>query len=121
MFIGTFGDRSPRYGMPRVPSHMLFRQRADGTFESIAAPAIVEPSRCSAGALADLDNDGDLDLYVCNNKLLVPTRPEPRRSIQLQGNRLYRNDGGTFVDVSARSGACPRQGSHDPSGSRWPG
>lgn len=42
-----------------------------------------------ASAWDDLDNDGDLDVYVAND---------------FGRNNLYRNDGGTFVDVAAELG-----------------
>jgi len=45
--------------------------------------------RTLTNALADFDNDGDLDIFVgFNNK----------------PNRLYRNDGGTFTDVASQVG-----------------
>src|SRR4029453_13545638 len=51
-------------------------------------------------ALFDMDNDGDLDLYlVQSGNLFAPAG-------QLTGHRLYRNRGdGTYDDVSAGSGA----------------
>jgi hypothetical protein len=49
----------------------------------------------SGAAWADYDNDGNLDLYICD----VATVPGG-------GNRLYRNNGnGTFTDVTERAGA----------------
>jgi hypothetical protein len=42
-------------------------------------------------AVADYDNDGDLDLFV---------------GFRGQPNRLYRNDGGTFTDVASRVGVA---------------
>jgi len=42
-------------------------------------------------AIADYDNDGDLDIFVGFNQ---------------QSNRLYRNDGGTFTDVAAQAGVA---------------
>ncbi len=42
-------------------------------------------------AVADFDNDGDLDLFV---------------GFRQRPNRLYRNDGGTFTDVAARVGVA---------------
>ena len=49
----------------------------------------------SGGALFDFDNDDDLDLYlVQGNSLSTSTEPPPK-------NRLYRNDGGIFVDITA--------------------
>ena len=49
----------------------------------------------SGGALFDFDNDEDLDLYLVQGNALSPsTAPLPT-------NRLYRNDVGVFVDVTA--------------------
>ncbi len=60
-------------------------------------------------AFFDYDRDGDLDCYLLNNSLrsvggydLI----EGQRNIpdSLGGNRLYRNDGGHFTDVSQEAG-----------------
>lgn len=52
----------------------------------------------SGGALFDFDNDGDLDLYLIQgNPLSESTQPLPE-------NRLYRNESGVFVDVTASAG-----------------
>ncbi len=49
----------------------------------------------SGGALFDFDNDDDLDLYLVQGNSLSPsTEPPPK-------NRLYRNDRGIFVDITA--------------------
>ena len=49
----------------------------------------------SGGALFDFDNDNDLDLYLVQGNSLSPsTEPPPK-------NRLYRNDRGIFVDITA--------------------
>lgn len=50
----------------------------------------------------DYDDDGDLDLY------LVQGGDLDRSTTNLPGNRLYRNDDGTFVDVSDRAGVGDR-------------
>jgi enediyne biosynthesis protein E4 len=50
-------------------------------------------------ALFDMDNDGDLDLFVCQGGDLVDPNKNPRM------DRLYRNDGkGNFEDVTEGSG-----------------
>ncbi|MEO7965659.1 MAG: CRTAC1 family protein, partial [Gemmatimonadaceae bacterium] len=59
-------------------------------------------------AFLDYDGDGDLDLFVINNS------PRPVSSFgqrntrnerdKYGGHKLYRNDGGHFVDVSAQAG-----------------
>ena len=50
----------------------------------------------SGVALFDFDNDNDLDLYLVNGSDL-PGKVSPT----LPTNRLYRNDDGTFTDVTA--------------------
>ncbi|MCB9831716.1 MAG: CRTAC1 family protein [Planctomycetes bacterium] len=57
----------------------------------------------SGAAFFDMDGDGDPDLYLasgCSWPGDEPVRPG--------GGRLYRNDGGHFVDVSADSGLDTR-------------
>ena len=68
----------------------LYRNRQDGTFTNATAAAGVSNDRyAKAVAAGDMDNDGDLDLFVSNIGL----------------NRLYRNKGdGTFRDVAERAG-----------------
>ena len=71
-------------------SHILLRCSENGTFLDVTAevglPYIGTPHQ---GLWADMDNDGDLDLFViCRD----------------ESNLLYRNDGGTFTNVSAESG-----------------
>ena len=61
------------------------------------------------GAFFDYDLDGDLDLYLLNNSLrsvggydLIPgqrKKPDPAG-----GNKLYRNDGNTFTNVTNKAG-----------------
>jgi hypothetical protein len=68
--------------------------RNDGNFEFVDAtrPTGLEQNNTRfslAAAWEDVDNDGDLDLYVAND---------------FGRNNLYRNDGGRFVDVAAAAG-----------------
>ncbi len=76
----------------------LYRNRGDGSFEDVSALLPEEPRlRLGlAAAFFDFDDDGDLDLYVLNDKY--------------GGNLLWRNDGPgcggwCFADVSAETGA----------------
>lgn len=74
-------------------SNLLFRQKADGTFEDVSASSkIYDPEGKALGvAFADFDNDGWTDVFVANDSV--------RQS-------LYRNRGnGTFEDVALMAGA----------------
>ncbi len=69
----------------------LFVNRGNGTFsEASSARNIADPGPHAQGiAVGDYDNDGDLDLYMCDD----------------QGpNRLYRNDEGDFNEVASEAG-----------------
>lgn len=104
----------------------LFRNLGQGRFEDVTAKAgVAGPSGAwsTAAAWVDVDNDGDLDLYVgqyvgwsreldlrVNNQLVGVGRAYGRPwNFPGEVPRLYRNDGGTpgvirFTDVSAASG-----------------
>ena len=74
----------------------LFRNDGDGTFRDVALAAGVVNMRFAKGtAWGDVDDDGDVDLYVSN----------------IGPNRLYRNEGdGTFTDVAAELGVAEPSG-----------
>ncbi|MAG58587.1 MAG: hypothetical protein CMJ83_20045 [Planctomycetes bacterium] len=59
----------------------------------------------SGVAWGDADGDGDWDLYVVNFPGPLGQPPDPAG-----GNRLYRNDGGRFTDVSEAAGVVDLQG-----------
>ncbi len=71
----------------RTVSNALYRNNGDGTFTNVTRKAGVGNSHWGMGVAAgDYDNDGWVDLFVCN----------------YGPNTLYRNNGdGTFRDVTA--------------------
>jgi hypothetical protein len=84
------GTPLPGYDGPPAAS-TLYRNRGDGTFADVTEAAGLESSASyeMGGAAADMDNDGDPDLFV--------TAFGP--------DRLWRNNGdGTFTDVTAGAG-----------------
>ena len=84
----------------RGATSMLFRHLGDGTFRNVTVEAgLGRPIYGMGGSAADYDADGDTDLYVT----------------AVGDNRLYRNDGGRFTDVTSETGtAGSAPGAADP-------
>ncbi len=92
LFVSTFGDKADS------KKNVFFLQR-DGKFVSAAQPALEYACRGNTALFVDLDNDGDLDLYVSSM---------PQAKKQIVGCKLFRNDGaGKYADITTESGACP--------------
>jgi len=74
----------------QAPLSHLYRNNGDGTFADVTAKAgVVARGWGQAACAGDVDNDGDVDLFVTYYGRLV----------------LYRNNGdGTFADATAGSG-----------------
>ena len=71
------------------PPNVLLRNLGNGRFEPTPIAAVWRNTL--QATWADYDRDGDPDLYLAND---------------FAANNLLRNDGGTFVDVTAESGAA---------------
>ena len=112
--------------------NLLYVNQKDGTFLERASEFGLDHSGATTmAAFADSDNDGDLDLYLLNNRIftspeeapspkIIETRdgksrihPDDQEHYFLIGQRLnragqqdvlFRNDGGTFKNVSKESG-----------------
>ena len=88
----------------------LFINNGDLTFSEKAAEYGIDDLGLSIHAsFFDYDRDGDLDCYLLNNSFqsvtefdLKPGQRQVRDT--LGGNKLYRNEGGYFVDVSEEAG-----------------
>ena len=85
----------------------LFRNRGDGSFEEITERSgISVAGNARSAAFADVDGDGDLDLFVCVTGDYYGQMPDPPFDAN-DGrlNRLYLNDGhGHFTDATAAWG-----------------
>ena len=115
LFVANFGQL------------VLYRNRGDGTFTNATTAAglgaVISANDCPGGcALLDMDNDGDLDLYVAMYLRFDPARAFPCTEDGVPiycGPNLWdpvpdvlmRNNGdGTFTDVSETSGIRGRTG-----------
>ena len=89
--------------------NVLYINRGDGTFADETKRFGLEHAGFSTQAVFfDYDADGDLDMYLLNSSVHTERGPSARPQRQQRhpkaGDRLFRNDGGRFVDVSARAG-----------------
>jgi hypothetical protein len=115
-------DGFPDLYLTRYGPNELYHNNGDGTFAAVTRDAGVEypPEWSTSSVFADLDRDGDLDLYVCNYVKFDPAKHEPcRRGGNPDGpleycgpfsyegvyDRLFENLGdGTFADISEQAG-----------------
>ncbi|KQC30997.1 VCBS repeat-containing protein [Flagellimonas eckloniae] len=87
----------------------LFINNGDNTFsESAAKYGLDFDSYSSSAAFLDYDLDGDLDLYLLNHAVHTQEsfgRVDLRYTRNFEtGDKLLRNDGGKFTDVSEQAG-----------------
>ena len=85
----------------------LFRNRGDGTFEeTTASSGIAVPGNMRSAAFADVDGDGDLDLFVGITGDYYSQMPDPPFDANDgKENVLYLNDGhGRFTDATRARG-----------------
>ncbi|MGC8638815.1 MAG: FG-GAP-like repeat-containing protein [Isosphaeraceae bacterium] len=126
--VGDYdNDGRPDLLVTRWNSCSLYHNRGDGTFEDVTAKVGLagQGGLPTSAAWADLDNDGDLDLYVCHYLKWDPEQTQPGSSrpgdapvnrelspllSKALPDRLYRNEGGKFVETSARAGIIDQDG-----------
>lgn len=88
----------------------LFINNGDMTFtEQARLYNVADPGYSTHAAFFDYDKDGDLDLYILNNSYQAIgsfnlRKNERDKRDSLGGDKLMRNDGDHFTDVSAEAG-----------------
>jgi hypothetical protein len=112
-----------RRQFPRLATpNFAFRNRGDLTFEECGAAWGFDSREISQGiALADLDNDGDLDLAInCLNAAPVICRNDslaPRVAVRLKGTAP--NTRGVGARIQLLGGAVPQQSQEIQAGGRY--
>jgi enediyne biosynthesis protein E4 len=124
--VGDYdNDGQPDVFVTRWRSYALYRNKGDGTFDDVTLTAGLDGDRDwpTSAVFADLDRDGDLDLYVCHYLAYDETNPRlcshpdsPARhdcnplDFDARPDHVFRNDGGRFVDVTEAAGLTESTG-----------
>ena len=100
LYIGTFHYK-------QTQPNLFFRNH-NGQLKLDNQPQLRISTRATGVLFADLDNDGDLDLYVGSMPAADGSRLAKRTGHPLVGCSLFRNDSGEqFTDISKGNQACP--------------
>lgn len=88
----------------------LYINQKDGTFlEEAEKYGLADPGYSTHAAFFDYDKDGDLDVYLLNNSYKAIGSFNTQYNMRdirdsVGGDKLLRNEGGLFVDVSEEAG-----------------
>ena len=110
--------------IPGYGGQQLYRNQGDGTFEDVSAQVGLDSKTWSSNAAwADIDNDGQLDVYITHYCVWTLDGDKPCYSkdgdretclvmdYQGEADQLFRQTGeGKFEDVSANVPAMPSRG-----------
>ncbi len=98
-------------GKKGVKNNQLFINNQDNTFTEKAKEFNIDDAANSVQAtFFDYDNDGDLDLYIANYPIAHPStynmvyHQRMKNVSDLETDKLFRNDGHRFTDVTEKSG-----------------
>lgn len=91
--------------------NLLFINNGDLTFsEQAKSYGLDDPGYSTQGSFFDYDHDGDLDMFLLNHSIQEYagfsriTGDFKKRKDKNFGDKLFRNDGNKFTDVSAEAG-----------------
>lgn len=100
LYVGNYLEYDPNYNYYYAPDHfpgplsyhgqqdILYHNNGDGTFDDVTEQAgLINPNGRAMGVSScDIDNDGDMDVFVANDAM---------------ENYLYQNNGdGTFTNIA---------------------
>jgi hypothetical protein len=107
-YLDIYVCRSGKYDTD-ARRNQLFINNKNNTFTERAAEfGLDDPAQSTMAAFFDYDVDGDLDMFLLNHSVTQYSNfnvQELRNQRDpMAGNKLYRNDAGKFIDVSAQAG-----------------
>ncbi len=96
-------------GDPEKRRNKLFINNGNLTFTEKAKEfGLDDPGYTTHASFFDFDRDGDLDMFLLNHNVVVIREFEFAKAKETRhpyaGHKLFRNDGGHFVDISAAAG-----------------
>ena len=107
-YLDIYVSRNGTSANPSDRRNQLYINNQDLTFtESAIKYGLADVGFSTQAVFFDMDNDGDLDMYQVNelaDKKLLLINKIPKDQFKYFRDRLYRNDGGRYVEVSKEAG-----------------
>lgn len=109
-FLDIYICRSGPLDKPERKANLLFINNGNMTFTEKAAEwGVNDPGNATCATFFDMDNDGDLDMYLGNHatKFYADVNTPFTRKLHMDENNqqhLFRNDGNKYTDVSEQAG-----------------
>ncbi|WKN44632.1 VCBS repeat-containing protein [Tunicatimonas pelagia] len=114
-WLDIYVSRSGNF-KPENRENLLYINQKNGAFlEQAEEYGLNDPGYSIQAAFFDYDRDGDLDMFLVNHGMETYTGRVLAKSNQRDpyvGDKLYRNDGGKFTDVSEQAGIIGTQHSY---------
>ncbi|MEM8969272.1 MAG: FG-GAP-like repeat-containing protein, partial [Bacteroidota bacterium] len=114
-WLDIYVSRSGNF-TPENRQNLLYINQRNGTFQEKAKEyGLNDPGYSIQAAFFDYDRDGDLDIFLMNHGMETYTGRVLSKSDQRDpyvGDKLYRNDGGKFTDISNQAGIIGTQHSY---------
>lgn len=109
-YLDIYVCKSGLFNAKELRENKLFVNNQDNTFtEQSRKYGLADPGFSTQAYFFDFDKDGDLDMYLVNhrpdfqNNAIINLKFQ-KRIFYDGSDHLYRNDGGSFVDISEEAG-----------------